>query len=55
MAQKDEPAVFLGDHSKSTFGLPPRAERGDAFEDAVLDRAMQAKFLKSPIYSRLLY
>jgi len=35
--------------------LPLRAEQGGALEDTVLDRAMQAKILKSPIYSRLLF
>jgi hypothetical protein len=53
--QRDEPAVFEGDHSKSTFGLPPQAEQGDALEDAVLDRTLQAKILKILMYSRLLY
>ena len=54
-AQRDEPAFFEGDHSKSTFGLPPRAEQGDALEDAVLDHTMQAKNLNSPMYTRLQY
>ena len=42
-AQTDEPAVFEGDHSKSTFGLPPRAEQDNSLGDMVLDRVVQAK------------
>ena len=38
-AQQDRPALFTGDHSRGTFGLP--RGHGGALEDAVLDRAMQ--------------
>eukprot|EP00802_Teleaulax_amphioxeia_P027415 Tamp_28756.p1 GENE.Tamp_28756~~Tamp_28756.p1 ORF type:complete len:148 (-),score=22.44 Tamp_28756:358-744(-) len=49
-AQQDRPALFTGDHSRGTFGLP--RGHGGALEDAVLDRAMQASLQERRLINR---
>ena len=50
---KDRPACLGGDYLKGTFALRSRAKQNTVLEEAKVDRFVQAKFLKSPVQSRL--